>query len=70
MQQQVALGLDGVLTVSDLSLVDIPREMGIPAERVQMVPLGVDPDVFPRSGGAPSRAGSSSSPALTCRSRA
>ncbi len=46
MQQQVALGLDGVLTVSDLSLVDIPREMGIPAERVKMVPLGVDPQTF------------------------
>ena len=46
MQQKVALTLDGVLTVSDLSLVDIPSEMGIPADRVRMVPLGVDPDTF------------------------
>ena len=46
MQQEVAQQLDGVLTVSDLSLVDIPREMGISPERVHMVPLGVDPDVF------------------------
>jgi glycosyltransferase involved in cell wall biosynthesis len=46
MQQKVARSLDGILTVSDLSLVDIPREMGIAAERVHMVPLGVDPAVF------------------------
>ncbi len=46
MQQEVAKQLDGVLTVSDLSQVDIPREMGIAPERVHMVPLGVDPDVF------------------------
>jgi glycosyltransferase involved in cell wall biosynthesis len=53
MQQEVARQLDGVLTVSDLSLVDIPREMGIAPERVHMVPLGVDPDVFsPVEGGA------------------
>ena len=29
MQQEVARQLDGVLTVSDLSLVDIPRELGV-----------------------------------------
>ncbi len=46
MQQKVARTLDGILTVSDLSLVDIPREMGIASERVHMVPLGVDPDTF------------------------
>ncbi len=46
MQQEVARQLDGVLTVSDLSQVDIPREMGVEADRVHMVPLGVDPDVF------------------------
>lgn len=46
MQQEVARQLDGVLTVSDLSLVDIPREMGIAADRVRMVPLGVDPETF------------------------
>jgi glycosyltransferase involved in cell wall biosynthesis len=46
MQHEVARQLDGVLTVSHLSLVDIPREMGIAADRVHMVPLGVDPDAF------------------------
>jgi glycosyltransferase involved in cell wall biosynthesis len=46
MQQGVARQLDGILTVSDLSLVDIPVEMGVRADRVHMVPLGVDPDVF------------------------
>ncbi len=46
MQERVARELDGVLTVSDLSLVDIPREMGIAEERVHMVPLGVDPEIF------------------------
>jgi glycosyltransferase involved in cell wall biosynthesis len=46
MQQKVARGLDGILTVSDLSLADIPAEMGILPERVHMVPLGVDPAVF------------------------
>lgn len=46
MQQEVAQQLDGVLTVSDLSQGDIPREMGIAPEKVHMVPLGVDPAVF------------------------
>lgn len=46
MQQEVASQLDGILTVSDLSQVDIPREMGVAAERVRIVPLGVDPDTF------------------------
>jgi glycosyltransferase involved in cell wall biosynthesis len=46
MQQQVAEQLDGILTVSDLSQLDIPREMGVAPDRVRMVPLGVDPEVF------------------------
>ncbi len=46
MQQEVAEQLDGLLTVSDRSLIDIPVEMGISPDRVHMVPLGVDPDVF------------------------
>ena len=46
MQMQVARQLDGILTVSDLSVIDIPRELGIAADRVAMVPLGVDPEVF------------------------
>ncbi len=46
MQRLVARQLDGILTVSDLSVIDIPRELGIESDRVAMVPLGVDPDVF------------------------
>ena len=51
MQKEVARQLDGVLTVSDLSLTDIPRELGVPADRIHMVPLGVDPEVFSPAAG-------------------
>lgn len=46
MQKRVAARLPRVLTVSAASRDDIVRDMGVPAERVSIVPVGADPAVF------------------------
>lgn len=46
MQRRVAPRLDGILTVSDISTNDIQRDLGVRADQLAMVPLGVDPDMF------------------------
>jgi glycosyltransferase involved in cell wall biosynthesis len=54
MQARVARRLDAVTTVSESSRRDIETEMGVPAAGVQVVPVGIDPDVFtPPADGAP-----------------
>jgi glycosyltransferase involved in cell wall biosynthesis len=46
MQARVAQRLDGLTTVSESSRRDIERHMGVPARRVTVIPVGIDPDVF------------------------
>lgn len=46
MQARVARRLDGLLTVSANSALDITRDMAVPARDLTTVPLGVDQDVF------------------------
>jgi glycosyltransferase involved in cell wall biosynthesis len=46
MQVKVAQQLPAILTVSNNSAVDINAQMGVPLERMTVVPVGVDPDVF------------------------
>ncbi|MGY1839762.1 MULTISPECIES: glycosyltransferase family 4 protein [unclassified Modestobacter] len=46
MQARVARRLDGVTTVSESSRRDIERHMGVPADAVDVIPVGIDPDVF------------------------
>ena len=46
MQTRVARRLPRVLTVSGSSLLDIRRDHRVPAERITVVPVGVDPEVF------------------------
>jgi glycosyltransferase involved in cell wall biosynthesis len=46
MQARVAQRLDGITTVSESSRTDIARLMGVPADGVQVVPVGIDPGVF------------------------
>jgi glycosyltransferase involved in cell wall biosynthesis len=46
MQARVAQRLDGLTTVSESSRRDIERHMGVPAGRVDVIPVGIDPDVF------------------------
>ena len=46
MQTQVARRLPRVLTVSESSKADIARDHRVPPERVHVVPVGVDPDLF------------------------
>jgi glycosyltransferase involved in cell wall biosynthesis len=46
MQARVIGRLDGVATVSEHSRVDIERHMGLPASRMELIPNGIDPDVF------------------------
>ena len=46
MQIRVARRLPAVLTVSQSSAHDIVRDFGVPAERITVVPVGVDPEVF------------------------
>ncbi|MBP2475885.1 glycosyltransferase involved in cell wall biosynthesis [Crossiella equi] len=56
MQNRVARRADRVLTVSQASKAAIVRRMGVPAERVHVVPLGVDHSVFhPEPGRVPGR---------------
>ena len=46
MQARVAPQLDGVTTVSENSRRDIETHLGVPAEAIRVVPVGIDPDVF------------------------
>jgi len=46
MQVRVARQLPYILTVSRNSAVDINAQMGVPLERMTVVPVGVDPEVF------------------------
>ena len=46
MQTQVARRLPRVLTVSESSKRDISNDHGVPPERIQVVPVGVDPELF------------------------
>jgi glycosyltransferase involved in cell wall biosynthesis len=46
MQTRVARRLPRVLTVSESSRIDISRDHRVPSERITVVPVGVDPDVF------------------------
>jgi glycosyltransferase involved in cell wall biosynthesis len=46
MQAQVARRMPRVMTVSESSKHDIHRDYGVPLERMHVVPVGVDPDVF------------------------
>ena len=57
MQGRVVRRLPAVLTVSESSAVDIARDFEVPAERLTVVPVGVETDVFlpPELRGAPPR---------------
>lgn len=46
MQKRVARRLPRVVTVSESSKADIARQMGVPLERMTVVPVGVDHTVF------------------------
>jgi glycosyltransferase involved in cell wall biosynthesis len=46
MQARVAPQLDGVTTVSESSRRDIETHLGVPADAVRVIPVGIDPDVF------------------------
>jgi len=46
MQMKVARSLPRVITVSENSRRDIIDQMGVPADRMHIVPVGVDQDVF------------------------
>ncbi|MGY1743108.1 MULTISPECIES: glycosyltransferase family 4 protein [unclassified Blastococcus] len=46
MQARVAPRLDAVTTVSENSRTDIGTHLGVPAERIEVIPVGIDPDVF------------------------
>jgi glycosyltransferase involved in cell wall biosynthesis len=46
MQGRVARRMERVVTVSESSRRDIEREFGVAAERLHVVPVGVDPDRF------------------------
>ncbi len=50
MQRAVARRLDHVLTVSQSSAEDIAREFGVDPARIEVVPLGVQPEVFAPTG--------------------
>jgi glycosyltransferase involved in cell wall biosynthesis len=46
MQARVAPRLDAVTTVSESSRTDIGTHLGVPTERIEVIPVGIDPDVF------------------------
>ena len=46
MQSRVASRLGRVITVSKNSMADIHRDHGVPLDAMNVVPVGVDPDVF------------------------
>jgi glycosyltransferase involved in cell wall biosynthesis len=56
MQRRVARGLRRIITDSETSREEIHRDLGVPRERLHVVPVGVDPGVFrPLPGVAPVR---------------
>jgi MMP alpha-(1->4)-mannosyltransferase len=46
MQMEVARQIPRILTVSESSRGDIVEQMGVPAERLHVVPVGMNPEVF------------------------
>jgi glycosyltransferase involved in cell wall biosynthesis len=46
MQMRVARQIPRLVTVSESSKRDIVAQMGVPAERLHIVPVGVDPEIF------------------------
>ncbi|MGY1856866.1 glycosyltransferase family 4 protein [Modestobacter sp. SYSU DS0290] len=52
MQARVARRLDGITTVSENSRADIARHMRVPSGAVDVIPVGIDPEVF-HPGNAP-----------------
>ena len=46
MQARVAPRLDAITTVSENSRTDIGTHLGVPADRVSVIPVGIDPDMF------------------------
>ncbi|MBB3085379.1 glycosyltransferase family 4 protein [Geodermatophilus sabuli] len=46
MQARVAPRLNGITTVSESSRRDIETHLGVPAAGVDVIPVGIDPDVF------------------------
>ena len=46
MQGIVARQMDHVMTVSESSKLDIHHDFGVPLDRMRVVPVGVDPDLF------------------------
>jgi MMP alpha-(1->4)-mannosyltransferase len=46
MQMEVARRIPRVLTVSESSRGDIVEQMGVSADRLHIVPVGMDPDIF------------------------
>ena len=46
MQMEVARTIPRLITVSKSSRRDIARDMGVPVDRLHVVPVGVDPDIF------------------------
>jgi len=46
MQMEVARRIPRIVTVSESSKRDITAQMGVPAERLHIVPVGVDPTIF------------------------
>ena len=46
MQARVVRRLDGVTTVSESSRRDIDTHMGLPPGRIEVIPVGIDPDQF------------------------
>ncbi|HLM06572.1 MAG TPA: glycosyltransferase family 4 protein [Blastococcus sp.] len=46
MQARVAPRLDGITTVSENSRRDIATHMGLPADGIEVIPVGIDPDEF------------------------
>jgi glycosyltransferase involved in cell wall biosynthesis len=46
MQARVAPRLDGLTTVSENSRRDIETRMGVPADGIEVIPVGIEPDVF------------------------
>ena len=46
MQMEVARRIPRLVTVSESSKRDITAQMGVPADRLHIVPVGVDPEIF------------------------
>ena len=46
MQMEIARRIPRLVTVSESSKRDITTQMGVPADRLHVVPVGVDPTIF------------------------